>query len=272
MSEMPEQSKMSEKTEKNGRRQALLDAALATARIEAARRQPVFAVITGSVASGAISSRSDIDIIFASADQATVSYRYYMPEITGVAVRTEVGRIPVAYLEQVLKSGYADEISTGVREQLRAARVLLGDRQAAQEMISRFAQLKPKKKLLGEYLYQAKQALGRARAALAAGNVTESALALDRASKNIWRLLLVARHKVGVQKDKHEIRAARQELGAAELGEYLAARRIAGADEHEARARLGATQKMVSKTLELAGVDSKIVGDIGDPDERVGSH
>jgi hypothetical protein len=219
-------------------------------------------LLTGSAAWGTISSRSDIDIIFVSTGHDVVSYRYYMPDLTGVAIRTEVGRIPISYLEKVLASGYSDEISTGLKEQISNARVLFGDTQVADQMISKFSRLKPKKKLLGEYLFQATEALANAKQALARASLVEAILSLDRFSRSIWRLLLVVRHNVGVQKDKHEMKAARAVLAPAEMEDYQVSGRIAGLDRQAALSMLLASQKVISKTFDLVGVDVSIVGDV----------
>ncbi|MFH1220477.1 MAG: hypothetical protein V1694_08485 [Candidatus Eisenbacteria bacterium] len=229
---------------------------------EAERQEPIFALLTGSAAWGAVSSRSDIDIIFISRQSDFVSYRYYMPGLTDVTIRTEVGRIPLAYLEKILASGYADDISTGVREQIRNARVLLGDQQRAQEMIAGFAALKPRKKLLGEYLFLAGEALAKTRQALAEPSATKAVLWMDALSKNIWRLVLVADHQIGVQKDKHEIRAARAELDERKFADYQVSRRVAGIDKQSALTMLRAAQAVISKVLNLAGISSSIVGEI----------
>ncbi|HVP56558.1 MAG TPA: hypothetical protein VMU02_00560 [bacterium] len=239
-----------------------LNLARQTAEHEALRERPLFALLTGSAAWGTTSSRSDIDIIFIVADSDAVSYRYYLPELAGVAVRTEVGRIPLAYLEKVLGSGYADEITTGIREQIRNAKVLFGDRDLAEKTIARFSDLKPRKKLLGEYLFEAKQALAKARGALAAGDLTEAVVSMDAMAKNAWRLALVAKHQVGVQKDKHELRAARTQLGCEDLARYEVSRRIPGIAKAQAHAALAASQQVISRVFELSGIDDRIIGDL----------
>ena len=242
--------------------QEFLKLAEHTANCEARRAKPLFALLTGSVAWGTTSSRSDIDIIFVTSDHDFVSYRYYMPELTGVAIRTEVGRIPLAYLEKVLGSGYADDITTGIREQIRNAKVLSGDQALAERTIARFASLKPKKRLLGEYLFHAREAAAEISQSLGGARLLGAMLAMDLLAKNIWRLMLVARHEVGVQKDKHEIKAARSQLGADDLARYETSRRVAGTTQAAARAALAASQKVVARVLDLAGVDVSIVGDV----------
>ena len=245
-------------------RQTFLDQALKTTKIEAMRSEPLYALLTGSAAWGTLSARSDIDIIFVTDRPGVVSYRYYLPELAGVAIRTEVGRIPLAYLEKVLASGYADDVSTGIREQIRNARAILGDREGADTVIAAFGALKPKKKLLGEYLYKAKEALGEAREALARGDRVRAILDLDTASKNLWRLLLVARHSVGVQKDKHEIKAARSSLGEVGSREYLVSRRVGDVDKESALRSLRASGRVISAVMSRAGVNPAILDAIGE--------
>lgn len=252
------------------RRQTFLDQANRITEHEAERRLPLAALLTGSAAWGTLSARSDIDIIFVTGERGVVSYRYYLPELTGIPIRTEVGRIPLAHLERVLAAGYGDDISTGLREQIRNARVLLGDAKTAESLIARFRDLKPKKKLLGEYLFQAGEALAKARESLAAEGrtgssphrVAEAALALDAFSKNLWRLLLVAKHRVGVQKDKHEIKAAKSALGEADAAAYHVSRRISDLDKQSALAALRAAERVISIVLSRAGVSPRIVGAI----------
>ena len=239
----------------------LVEKANRIARKEAGRRRPAVALLTGSAAWGTLSSRSDIDILFVSSEPGTVSYRYYLPGLTGVEIRTEVGRIPLAYLTGVLASGYHDEISTGIREQVRNARVLLGDEDLGKSLISDFADLKPKKRLLGEYLHRAREALNQARMSSRQEDRVGFACAIDEFSKNLWRLVLVSAHRVGVQKDKHEIRAARRELNAGRLKAYRVSRRISQVDGAKSVALLGATRKVISGALALVGVEEKILGE-----------
>ena len=240
----------------------LLRQAHLTAEREARRAKPLFALLTGSVAWGATSSRSDIDIIFISAESDAVSYRYYLPELTGVATRAEVGRIPTSYLEKVLASGYADEITTGIREQIRNSKVLFGDRDLAQRTIERFAALKPRKKLLGEYLFQAREAASRAGRALDDSRLVDGFLAADLVARNIWRLVLVAAHQVGVQKDKHELKAARGHLDPASLARYEASRRISGVTAESARRALIASHIVISRVFQGAGISAGILGEV----------
>jgi predicted nucleotidyltransferase len=231
------------------------------ARREARRKPPLVALLTGSAAWGALSNRSDIDVIFVCSQSDGVSYRYYLPELTGVDTRTEIGRIPLAYLERVLKCGYSDEISTGLREQLRNARILLGDQDLGGRLIRGFAELKPKKKLLGNYMHQAGQARQKAGDALPAGRRVEFILSADDLARNLWRLILVAKHRVGVQKEKHEIRAARQELNQPDLVSYLRTRRIADADRCRADSVLRWGRMFISRALALVRVEPKILGE-----------
>jgi hypothetical protein len=244
------------------RKQQLAARAMAIAEVEAARERPLLALLTGSAAWGVVSERSDIDIIFITATPDVVSYRYYLPEMTGVEVRTEVGRVPLAYLEKVLATGYSDEITTGLREQLRNAQVLFGESQTAKQAVTRFSGLKPKARLLGEYLSRARAAFARAAEALPGTALLRALLALDEVSVNLWRLILVAKYRIGVQKDKHEIRAARGALGEHELSDYLTSRRVSGvAKSHAGRVLLG-THKTILKIFELNGIDGSIVGDV----------
>jgi hypothetical protein len=242
-------------------REAFLVQAREIADLESKRSEPVVALLTGSAAWGTVSSRSDIDIIFLSRQTDIVSYRYYLPQLTGVSIRTEVGRIPLSYLENVLASGYSEEISTGLREQLKNARILFGNLSTGNDIMSRFRELKPKKRLLGEYLHQMRTALGRAKESLEMERAVECILALDDYARNLWRLLLVAKHRVGVQKDKHEIKAARHELDGARLGGYEVSRRIDSAGDESASSVLYASRKLISKALALLGVEDKILGD-----------
>ena len=246
------------------KRQTFLDQALKTAEREASRSEPLFALLTGSAAWGTLSARSDIDIIFVTDRPGVVSYRYYLPELTGLPIRTEVGRIPLAYLEKVLASGYADEVSTGIREQVRNARTIGGARERAEKVIAAFQALKPKKKLLGEYLYVAREALAGARKSLSAGSMVDTVLQIDTASKNVWRLLLVAKHSVGVQKDKHEIKAARTSLGEEGTREYLISRRVGDVDQESALRSLQASGRVISAVLAKAGVNPAILGAVGE--------
>jgi hypothetical protein len=242
-------------------RTILVEKAKLTAQAEAEREHPIVALLTGSAAWGTLSSRSDIDIIFVVSEPGAVSYRYYLPGLTGVDIRTEVGRIPLPYLRRVLVSGYGDEISTGLREQIANGRILLGDRSLGESLISDFADLKPKKRLLGEYLHQAREALGSARRSVSADEPVGFGCALDEFTKNLWRLVLVSTHQVGVQKDKHEIRAARSKLRPNRLEAYCRSRRIAGADRGKAAASILASRKAIARALDLAGVDPRILGD-----------
>lgn len=242
-------------------RKTLVEKAKRIARAEADRQKPAVALLTGSAAWGTLSSRSDIDIIFVVSDAGAVSYRYYLPGLADVDIRTEVGRIPLPYLKQVLASGYDDEISTGLREQIGNARILLGDEALGNSLIGDFADLKPKKRLLGEYLHHAREALGQARVSLMEEEPVGFGCALDEFTKNLWRLVLVSAHRVGVQKDKHEIRAARRTLGPSRLEAYCVSRRIAGVGRAGAAGLLRASRNAISRTLELTGVDPGILGD-----------
>jgi hypothetical protein len=196
-----------------------------------------------------------------SSQPGAVSYRYYLPELTDVEVRTEVGRIPLTYLKDVLASGYHDEITTGIREQVRNARVLLGDEDLGKSLITGFAGLKPKRRLLGEYLHHAREALTRARGSSPVKDRVAFTCAVDEFSRNLWRLVLVSIHRVGVQKDKHEIRAARRELDPRTLEIYRVSRRISKVDRTGAAAVLRAAGKALSQALALVGVDNKILGE-----------
>ena len=242
-------------------RKTLVEKAKRIARTEADRRKPEVALLTGSAAWGTLSSRSDIDIVFVVSEPGAVSYRYYLPGLTDVDIRTEVGRIPLPYLKQVLAAGYDDEISTGLREQIANARVLLGNREIEDSLVTDFASLKPRRRLLGEYLHHAREALRRARSSITYEDRVGFACAIDEFTKNLWRLVLVSTRRVGVQKDKHEIRAARRTLEAAQLDTYLRSRRIAGVRRKEAGGFLRASTRAISRTLESVGVDSTILGD-----------
>jgi hypothetical protein len=246
----------------DSRKETLLEEARRVADLEAQRQQPAAALITGSVAWGPVSARSDIDIVFITHESHGVSYRYYMPRLTGIPVRTEVGRIPVSHLERVLATGYSDDISTGLREQLRNARVLFGDSDLAADITARFENLKPKKKLLGEYLLKAKQAFAKAKGLVSAKAPLNCILALDEVAQNLWRLVLVARHQIGIQKDKHEVRAARRHLSEADLATYCGSRRISAIGKEDAVGAIRAAQMMLSKMLDQAGIDAKILGEL----------
>ena len=223
-------------------------------------RPPLVAFITGSVATGEVSSRSDIDIIFIVKEASYVSYRYYMPELTPVTIRTEVGRIPIDLLHKVLSRGYADEISTGLKEQLRKARVLKGDRKLGEDLISRFDELKPRHTLLGQYLSRSQRAFKRLARIATDAKATDALIACDELASNLWRLRLVALDRVGVQKTKHEIRAARSNLDQEQLERYLSSLRLARIDKHKARSTLQRAHRIVSKVLERIGIHAKIIG------------
>jgi hypothetical protein len=242
-------------------REILSEKALRIAHIEAGRQKPEVALLTGSAAWGTLSSRSDIDVIFVSSGSGGVYYRYYLPGLTDVEIRTEVGRIPLTYLRRILASGYDDEISTGIREQLKNARFLLGDENLGRSLISGFSNLRPKKRLLGEYLHKCREALKRARGQGTEAGPIEIACALDESVKHLWRLILVSLHHAGVQKDKHEIGAARRELGRRELEVYRESRRISDIDRAEAGSLLSASREVLKRALALVGVGEGILGD-----------
>lgn len=242
-------------------RDRLIDRALRIAHAEAGRQSPAVGLLTGSAAWGTLSARSDIDIIFVPSEPGAVSYRYYLPELTEVDIRTEVGRIPLPYLKEVLAAGYYDEISTGIREQLRNARFLLGDEKLGRSLIAGFDVLKPKKRLLGEYLHNAREALKNARAGENEKDRIRSAIAIHELAKNLWRLILVSIYQVGVQKDKHEIRAARRELAPGELESYRLARRVSNTGRTKVEAILRASRDTISRALSLVGVEDRILGE-----------
>ena len=239
---------------------ALLDQTELTVDKEWRSRPALVAFVTGSVATGEVSSRSDIDIIFITNEPAYVSYRYYMPELTPVTTRTEVGRIPIDLLHRVLSRGYADEISTGLKEQLRRARVLKGDRKLGEDLISRFDELKPRRTLLGQYLSRSQRAFKRLARIATDVKATDAVFACDELASNLWRLRLVALEKVGVQKTKHEIRAARSNISQEQLRRYLSSLRLAKIDKQKARSTLQHAHRIVSKVLERIGIHAKIIG------------
>jgi len=147
-----------------------------------------------------------------------------------------------------------------LKEQLRKARVLKGDSQLGEDLILRFQKLKPRQSLLGQYLSRSQQALGRLREALRTGDAADAISGCDEFSSRLWRLLLVARHKVGVQKTKHEIRAARSSLDEDTFGQYLSSLRLGGITKDDARRILQSAHQLISIVLQRIGIHAKIIG------------
>jgi hypothetical protein len=137
----------------------------------------------------------------------------------------------------------------------------LANTDLGRSLIARFDALEPKKRLLGEYLSNAREALERARKALAAQSRAEYACGIDEFPENLWRLVLVSTHRAGVQKAKHEIRAARGELDQEALESYGHSRRVAGTDRRKAACVLEASMKMILGTLGKVGVERSILGE-----------
>ncbi len=234
---------------------------------EVCRRKPLVALLTGSGATGETTSRSDIDVIFITEDDHVVSYRYYMPELTPATVRTEVGRIPITYLERVLTRGYDEEISTGLKEQLRKAKVLLGDRELGEKIISGFQKLRPKRILLGNYLHEVRKSFERMNQSLKKNDLLETMISIDTFGANCWRTMLVAMHHVGVQKTKHEIRAARSLFDNEMLKAYLASRKIRGLGRADAKEALLAAHNLLSKLLSGFKISDRLIDATGIKDE-----
>ncbi|MGQ9604450.1 MAG: hypothetical protein ACUVUU_09655 [bacterium] len=226
---------------------------------EVCRSQPLVGFLTGSGATEDSTSRSDIDIIFITEDRHIVSYRYYMPQLSKATIRTEVGRIPLDYLERVLSKGYDEEISTGLKEQLRKARFLLGDKELGKRIVSSFNSLKPKQVLLGNYMHRARQSSERLKQSLKKKSLVDSMIAIDGFGANCWRILLVAKHHVGVQKAKHEIRAAYSLFDKEKLEAYLSSRGLRDLKKSDAKEALLAAHNLLSKLLAIFQVSDKLV-------------
>jgi len=226
---------------------------------EVCRHKPLVALLTGSGATGETTSRSDIDVIFVTQNDNIVSYRYYMPELTPATVRTEVGRIPINYLERVLTRGYDEEISTGLKEQLRKAKVLLGDKELGERIISGFQNLKPKRILLGNYVHEARQSFERLKQSLKRNDPLETMISIDTLGANCWRIILVAKHHVGVQKTKHEIRAARSLFDNEMLKAYLASRKVSGLGRADAKEAILAAHNLLSKLFSGFKISDRLI-------------
>lgn len=226
---------------------------------EVNRRPPLVGFITGSGATGDATSRSDIDIIFITEDEYVVSYRYYMPGLTTASIRTEVGRIPIAYLERVLTKGYDEEISTGLKEQLRKAKIIIGQNELGQRIISSFQALKPKQILLGNYIHQARQSFQKLKQALSRLDPLDSIIQVDAFGSNCWRLMLVAKYAVGVQKTKHEIKAARSFFDPKTLENYMSSRRINEVRRSDARNSILEAHRLLSRILAQLGISDKLI-------------
>lgn len=226
---------------------------------EARRYPPLVGFLTGSGATGEATPRSDIDVIFITQDDHVVSYRYYMPELTTAAIRTEVGRIPIGYLERVLSKGYDEEISTGLKEQLRKAKVILGQNQLGERIISSFQSLKPKQILLGSYIHQARQSFQKLKQALSKKDLLDSMITIDAFGSNFWRLMLVGKYAVGVQKTKHEIRAARSQFDPQTLEYYLLSRGVKGAQRSDAKNSIIAAHSLLSKIFAQLNISGRLI-------------
>ncbi len=232
--------------------------AVEIAKKESEDNPPLFSILTGSVAQETASKCSDIDILFIT-DSDSVSYRYYLRRLTGIRVRTEVGRIPRSYLEEILSEGYSDEVSTGIREQIRRAVYLSGDKSLAHNYIRRFSDLKPKRSYLGELIVEAGQSLKAAKASLERRSVVTSIQKCDLASSTIWRLLFLIKHAVATQKDKHEVQCATNNLNNEELKKYYETRRVEGIDKDVAARTLKETQRLLKVIFRNALVSEKLL-------------
>ena len=193
------------------------------------------AILTGSAAWGKPNPDGDIDILLITREGAGVCYRYLIPGFSPVKRRTEHGFIPRRIALGHLEEAFASNLSASMIEQLKHGRVLFQRDGEGDELIARSREVRPGTFLIGSLIGDCSSALGALARSIAEERLEDAVLAARRLGRTAARLLLMARERTGVSKQKHEYRAVRRHFDEEEGTSFRAVTGISLIDDEQAR-------------------------------------
>lgn len=235
-------------------RSKLIAEAMTAAREYRDRGDVLAAILTGSAAWGRPNPDGDLDILLITRGSGHVYYRYLIPEFCPVARRTELGFIPLDRAEGRIDERYATTISCSMIEQLKHGRVLFEKHGRGELLIESSRRAEPGSLVVGELISSMARALRESQEQAGRGEHRQAVFLSREAGRFAARILLLAREKTGVSKEKHEYRAIKAFLRPDEARRYEEALNIAGLTEQKARTAVERTADLLRWVLSTRSV------------------
>ena len=202
------------------------------------------AILTGSAAWGKPNPDGDLDILLIMRGRGDVLYRYLIPGFCPVARRTEIGFIPLDRALGRIEENHGTLISCSMIEQLKNGRVLFQKDGKGDLLVESSKRAAPGSLLVGRLIGDMAGSLGESEENTSRGRFREAVLASRQTARIAAKVLLLAREKTGVSKEKHEYRAVTRFLSQDERLSYEESTGINGTTEQTAR-------ETVEKTVNL---------------------
>ncbi len=217
------------------------------------------AILTGSAAWGKPNPAGDLDILLIAHEQRGVVYRYLVPKFCPVPRRTELGYIPYRTAVEKIKEGHRNQLSCSLIEQLKHGRVLFQRGSQGDDLIDSCRRIQPSRLIIGELLNNIRGVLREIKWNIDQGHTKGATLAIRRMVQLSVRVLLLARERTGIAKEKHEYRAVRRCLNEMETAEYERLLGIKGIGEKEARRTVGSTIDFMKRFLQRWSISPDLV-------------
>ena len=161
-------------------------------------------ILTGSAAWGNVTEKSDLDILVIVNDENGVRYRYMLPKYCEVKRRTEIGYFPLSFVDQAIKRGYGNVISSRVTEQLKNGRMLYQRGCIGTDVIERCKNVEPTKSIIGALMHESKEMIKNAIIQMIKNKDNSTACINARISAELAaRIFLLGKKNAYAPKHKH---------------------------------------------------------------------
>lgn len=216
------------------------------------------AILTGSAAWGKPNPDGDLDIILITQNQAGAFYRYMLPTFCSVKRRTELGFIPYAQVTKSIQDGYRTRLGSEMLEQLKNGRVLFERDGAGENIIESCRAACPGAIVVGRSLGKIGSELDSLADLERDGPHRDTVLGTRRIAKLAARVLLLARDKTAVVKEKHELRAVRRQFSASYASTYESLMGMDGMTKEQAEATVRQAIALIQWVLKRHSVASDL--------------
>jgi hypothetical protein len=217
------------------------------------------AVLTGSAAWGSPNPDGDLDILLITRNRRGVLYRYLIPEFAPVPRRTELGFLPEKIVSRHIGESYGTLISCRMIEQFKNCRVLFQKNGCADKLIESARRSDPGMIIIGKSVNEIRNLFDGLRATLEADLYAGAIFAARRIAGTVARLLLLARKRISVSKEKHEYRAVRKSLNSNEITQYEKLMNIHDTSEEKSRRTVERTIDLFRGIVESRSLSTELV-------------
>lgn len=215
-------------------------------------------ILTGSAAWGDVTEKSDLDILAIVDDNKGVRYRYMLPSYCNIKRRTEIGCFPKVFVEEKIRKGHTDIISSRIIEQFRNGRILYEKNSVGTKIIEGCKKAKPPNTTIGNLIYKSKFYIKKSKEMLKNGSYAGAVLNARKSANATGRLLIFAKEHRFTPKHKHEYRYLKKY--SKELDVYDKIHNIDGVDETTANDVVNNALNYVKLVFEETGIEPRFAG------------